>query len=95
MHGWGSEVRARTLRTREGGTLAGRSVVDGLMHGALVQLTRQRPREQRDDLRARLAESMSHVANPSGLLERFEALETHWDPPSITGYEPADAAAAS
>jgi hypothetical protein len=91
-----SEVRMRTLRTVDGRTIAGRSVVDGLLHRILVEITRNRPREQRDDLRQSLIEAMQVAANPAALLAEFDALETAWTPPARTGFEPAsDAAVAS
>jgi hypothetical protein len=83
-----SEVRARTLRTVDGRTLAGRTVVDGLFHRILQAVTRDRPREQREDLRASLAEAMKVAAQPTALLEAFDALESHWTPPQSTGFEP-------
>jgi hypothetical protein len=83
-----SEVRARTLRTVDGKTIAGRSVVDGLMHRILRAITRDRPRDQRDDLRASLAEAMKVAANPNALLAEFDALESPWTPPARTGFEP-------
>jgi hypothetical protein len=82
-----SEVRARTLRTVDGKTIAGREVVDGLLHRILRAVTRDRPRDQRDDLRASLADAMKVAANPSALLEQFDALESHWTPPERTGFE--------
>jgi hypothetical protein len=84
-----SEVRARTLRTVDGRTLAGRAVVDGLMHGILREITRNRPREQREDLREGLVAAMQAAAEPTALLERFDALESTWTPPERTGFEPA------
>lgn len=89
-----SEVRARTLRTVDGGTLSGREVVDGLVHRILRTLTRSRPREQREDLRTGLVEAMKVAANPGALLEEFDTLETRWTPPERTGFEPAGAAGA-
>ncbi len=83
-----SELRARTLRTVEGRTLAGRTVVDGLMHHLLRAITTSRPREQREDLRASLVDAMKIAANPSALLEQFDALESRWQPPACTGFEP-------
>ena len=83
-----SEVRARTLRTVDGRTMAGRAVVDGMLHRILREITRNRPREQRDDVRANLAEAMQVAANPAALLEAFDALETAWTPPARTGFEP-------
>jgi hypothetical protein len=83
-----SEVRARTLRSVDGKTIAGRTVVDGLLHRILRAVTRDRPRDQRDDLRATLADSMQAAANPKVLLEEFDALESRWTPPERTGFEP-------
>jgi hypothetical protein len=62
-------------------------VVDGLLHRILRAVTRDRPRDQRDDLRASLADAMKVAANPSALLEQFDALESHWTPPERTGFE--------
>ena len=83
-----SEVRARTLRTVDGKTIAGRVVVDGLMHRILSAITRDRPRDQREDLRASFTEAMKGVANPARLIEEFDALESKWAPPERTGFEP-------
>jgi hypothetical protein len=82
-----SELRARTVRTVDGKTIAGREIVDGLMHRVLRTLTRDRPRDQRDDVRASLAEAMRVAANPKALLEQFDALESSWSAPERTGYE--------
>jgi len=83
-----SEVRARTLRTVDGGTIAGRRVVDGLLHGILRDTTRNRPSDQRDDVRENLATAMQVAKNPAALLEEFDALETAWTPQPRTGFEP-------
>ena len=85
-----SEVRARTLRSVAGGTIPGRTVVDGLLHRTLHSLTTERPRQQREDLRASLGESMRAARDPRHLAEEFDALETHWTPPARTGFEPVD-----
>jgi len=92
-----SEVRARTLRTVDGRTLAGRTVVDALLHRILREITRNRPREQREDLREGLVAAMQAAAKPGALLEAFDALDSPWTPPARTGFEPEspDAAAAS
>jgi hypothetical protein len=87
-----SELRARTLRTVDGKTIAGRTVVDGLLHRILREITRARPSEQREDVRANLAEAMQVAANPAALLEAFDALESRWTPPASTGFERAAAA---
>jgi hypothetical protein len=83
-----SETRARTLRTVDGKTIAGREVVDGLMHRILRTITRDRPRDQREDLRASFTEAMKGVASPQRLIEEFDALESKWAPPERTGFEP-------
>ncbi len=88
-----SELRARTLRTVDGGTLAGREVVDGFLHDVLHNLTRNRPREQRDDIREGLVEAMQAAANPAALEEEFEGLSSAWTPPERTGFEPTPNAA--
>ena len=82
-----SEVRARTLRTVDGGTIAGRTVVDGMLHRMLSEMTRNRPREQRDDVRENLMVAMQSAKNPKALLEAFDALETAWTAPRVTGFE--------
>jgi hypothetical protein len=82
-----SELRARTLRTVDGKTIAGREVVDGLMHRILRAITRDRPRDQRDDVRAGLTASIAAAPNPRALLEAFDALESPWTPPERTGFE--------
>ncbi|MCU0670850.1 MAG: hypothetical protein MUF70_16085 [Myxococcota bacterium] len=84
-----SEVRARTLRTVDGKTIAGRSVVDALLHRILFELTRHRPQEQRDDLRESLATAMQVAPDPKRLREEFDALDVAWTPPAKTGFEPA------
>lgn len=89
-----SELRARTLRRTDGGTIAGREVVDRALHRILRAITRDRPRDQRDDLRANLAEDMKVAADPASLLEAFDALESAWTPPERTGFEVRVAGAA-
>ncbi len=87
-----SEIRTRTLRTVDGATLPGREVVDGMLHRILREVTRNRPREQREDIRESLIQSMQVAANPKALLEEFDALESEWTPPGRTGFERASAA---
>jgi hypothetical protein len=89
-----SELRARTLRTVDGRTLAGREVVDRLLHRILREITRNRPREQHEDIRESLIEAMQTAKNPQALLAEFDALESRWTPPERTGFEPEPAAAA-
>jgi hypothetical protein len=89
-----SELRARTLRTIDGRTIAGRTIVDRVMHRMLTNIVKARPRQQRDDLAASLAEDMKAVANPARLREEFDALESRFTPPARTGFEPETEAAA-
>jgi hypothetical protein len=88
-----AELRARTLRTVQGGTLPGKAAVDRVLHAILRNLTRRRPEEQRADVRANLAADMKVAADPAALLETFDALESRWTPPSRTGFEAEPAAA--
>jgi len=89
-----SEIAARSLRSVDGGTLAGRDVVWHLLHHTLRGLTRERRAEQREDIRESLVQSMQAHASPAGLLVRFDALETPWTPPERTGFERDEAAEA-
>lgn len=90
-----SELAARTLRTVDGGTLAGRDVVHGLLHGTLSQMTRNRPVEQQQETRQALDEALAGVANRSSIIEEFEALARPWAPPARTGFEPVGRGAGS
>lgn len=84
-----SEIASRTLRTVDGETIPGREIVNGMLHGMLSQMIRQRPEEQRAQTRESLAEALRGTSNPKALQEEFESLETVWTPPSRTGFEPA------
>jgi hypothetical protein len=88
-----SEVRARKLRTREGGVVAGRRVVDGLLHRTLAALTTSRPRDQQENVRGGLLDAMRVAHKADSLLEQFDALAPAWTPPAVTGFEPAPAQA--
>jgi hypothetical protein len=84
-----SELAARTLRTGDGGEVAGRDVVHGMLHRLLSQMTRSRPREQREQAREGLMDALKGVAGADALREEFESLESQWTPPQRTGFEPA------
>ena len=88
-----SELRTRTLRTVDGGTLAGRAAVDRVLHRMLSDLTRRRPEEQRADVRDDLAEEAKKGGAPSAFLDEFDSLQTPWAPPPKTGFEPTAEAA--
>jgi hypothetical protein len=83
-----SEARTRTLRTEDGKTIAGRIVVDGMLHHILERMTDQRPREQRDDTRGAVARAVEAGQAKQSLLEEFDALAPSWKPPARTGFEP-------
>ena len=83
-----SELRARTLRTEDGSTIAGREVVDGFMHRILHAITNERTREQRDAVEASTREAFSKAVDPESLREEFESLTSLWTPPQTTGFEP-------
>jgi hypothetical protein len=82
-----SEARARTLRTVDGKTISGRTVVDGLLHHVLTRLGDNRPREQRNETRGALLKAIEAGEAKSSLLEAFDALEPTWTAPARTGFE--------
>ena len=84
-----SEVAARTLNTVDGKQIAGKTVIDGLLHRTLSQMLRNRPSDQRDDVRNGLRQAMQSVQNPAALQDDFDALEPVWTAPEKTGFEPA------
>ena len=89
-----SELRARQLLTTDGRGIAGRSVVDGILHRVLSVITSERPREQREDVRRDLAAALAKAGRPESLIDEFDQLETTWTPPARTGFEPPLAASA-
>ncbi len=89
-----SEVQARTIRSVDGKPIPGREVIDAILHRILHAMTRNRRREQQEDLRESLLRSMQMARDPGSLLEEFDALESNWAPPETTGFEPAASPAA-
>ncbi|MAI80114.1 MAG: hypothetical protein CL917_14295 [Deltaproteobacteria bacterium] len=89
-----SELASRTLKTVDGKTLAGKEVVDGMLHALLGQMIRTRPADQKEQAHENLSELFQNAANPSGLKEEFLSLEQNWSPPERTGFEPQAAACA-
>jgi hypothetical protein len=87
-----SEARARTLRTEDGQTIAGRTVVDGMLHHILSRMTESRPREQRNDTRGAVVRAVEAGQASKALLEEFDLLQPSWTPPARTGFEPMAAA---
>jgi hypothetical protein len=86
-----SETRARTLRTLDGKTIAGKTVVDGIVHHILTRVGETRPREQRDETRNALTAAIEAGHAKKDLLEAFDALAPSWQPPARTGFEAAAA----
>jgi hypothetical protein len=89
-----SELRARTLRTLDGREIAGRAVVDGILHRVLGAIISERPRQQREDVRRDLAAALKAAGRGDHLIEEFDRLQTHWTPPARTGFEPPLSASA-
>lgn len=81
-----SEARARTIRSVDGKQIPGRVVVDEFLHRILNTMTRERQRDQRDDLRPSLIDAMKVAKNPTALLEEFDSLDVAWSPPAETGF---------
>jgi len=82
-----SEVRGRTLRRVDGGTLSGRRVVDGLLHRILRQLSRERVEEQRREVREDLVQAARAAGRGDSLMQEFDELESSWSAPARTGFE--------
>jgi hypothetical protein len=89
-----SELRARSLRTLDGREIAGRTVVDGILHRVLGTIASERPRQQREDVRRDLAAAFAAAGRPADLIEEFDRLETVWRSPACTGFEPPLSASA-
>jgi hypothetical protein len=81
-----SEARARTIRTVDDKEISGKVVIDEFLHRILHSMTRERQRNQRDDLRENLIEAMKVAKNPKALLEEFDALDEEWTAPAKTGF---------
>ncbi len=90
-----SEVRARTIRTVDGKEIPGRIVIDEFLHRILHAMSRNRQRDQRDDLRENLIQAMQVAQDPKTLLEEFDALDQAWTPPATTGFVSTRSSAAA
>ena len=69
-----SELAHRTLRTVDGSTVSGREVIHGTLHVMLSQVTRERPAQQREQIRENMDEVFQKAANPGSLREEFLSL---------------------
>ena len=82
-----SEIRARTLKTVDGKTIAGKVVVDGMLHKMLQGLTKNRPQQQREDIRESVLDALKKDGANDSLLEEYDSLQPKWDAPELTGFE--------
>jgi len=84
-----SEIRARALKTMDGKTMPGQVVVDGMLHNMLKGLTKNRPQQQRDDIRGSVLDALKKDGANDSLLEEYDSLQPDWDAPELTGFEAA------
>jgi hypothetical protein len=89
-----SELREREIVTIDGRGIAGRTVVDGILHRVLSAISQERPKEQREDVRRDLLVAVKAAGRPESLIDEFDQLQTIWTPPARTGFEPPLAASA-
>jgi hypothetical protein len=73
-----SELRARTLLTRDGGEIPGQLVVDGLLERQLRGIASNRPRQQRETVRAELLDLIGEKRLATEVARRFESLDSGW-----------------
>jgi hypothetical protein len=73
-----SEIRCRTLLTREGREIPGREVVDRLFERQLEGIASTRPRETRDRVRAEVRDALGDRPGAGDLVRRFESLDSGW-----------------
>lgn len=91
-----SEISARTLTGDEGKEFSGREAVQTLMNRALRFIIRQRREERREQLHASIRTAAKGIVKDvEELMERFDALETPWQPPARYLEDPGAASAAS
>jgi len=82
-----SELAARTVRTEDGGTIPGRWLVHGYLHGILDQMIRSRPEDQRGETGDALDDALQGHASADSIRQAFEGLARDWTPPERTGFE--------
>ena len=77
-----SEITARTLIAEDGKEVPGCEAVRTLMDRSLRFIIRQRREERREQLHASIRAAAKGIVKDVGeLIERFDALETPWQPP--------------
>jgi hypothetical protein len=78
-----SEISARTLIGEDGKDHSGRDAVQALLDRSLRFIIRQRREERRAQLHASIrAAAKAIVKDVEDLIQRFDALETPWQPPA-------------
>ncbi|MBV9540508.1 MAG: hypothetical protein JO167_04515 [Alphaproteobacteria bacterium] len=78
-----SEVSARTLIAEDGSTHSGHEIVQGLINRTLGFMIRQRGADRRQQLHASIRASANGIVKDvEDLIQRFDALETPWQPPA-------------
>lgn len=78
-----SELSARTLIDEEGKAHKGHEVVQSLLDRALRFIIRQRREERREQMHASIrASAKGIVKDVEELIQRFDRLETPWQPPA-------------
>ena len=91
-----SEVSARTLIGEDGKAYSGHEAVQGLIDRSLRFIIRQRREERREQMHASIrASAKGIVKDVEELIERFDRLETLWQPPARYLETPPDASAES
>ena len=59
-----SEVSARTIRTVDGKTIAGKTVIDGMLHRILSEVKKNRRADQQEDIRGALEKAAQVITLP-------------------------------
>lgn len=78
-----SELSARTLIAEDGSLHSGHEIVQGLIDRSLKLILRQRREERRAQMHASIRSAAKGiVADVEELIQRFDALETPWQPPA-------------
>ena len=90
-----SEISARTLIGEDGKEHSGHEAVQAMLDRSLRFIIRQRREDRREQMHASIrASAKGIVKDVEGLIERFDRLETPWQPPARYLEAPADASAA-
>lgn len=91
-----SEIGARTVLAEDGGEIAGSEIVSEMMDRSMRFIMRQRREDRRKQLHETIRRSAAGRKDLEELLQRFDGMETPWQPPERYrgGAEAAPAAGA-